>query len=205
MFVTVEGVDYVGKSELVAGLANKLKLANRDVVRTREPGGTEMAEDIRSILSNTYNEPANPFAELLLITAARIQHVTVIVQPALDNGKIVLCDRYIDSTRAYQGIAVDDAYIEAFCEEAPQPDLTILLTCDNDVLVERAKADSRDATRYDKLATSQPLLQDRFLAIAKDFDKRIKTIDTTNIDTNKVIDISLTLVQGHYKYNKGIQ
>lgn len=204
MFITIEGVDYVGKTELLTGLSDRLRADNRRVLTTREPGGTVLAEDIRDILTKTYTEVLNPFAELLLITAARIQHVTVIVNPALKNGMIVLCDRYIDSTRVYQGLSVDDAYIEAFCEEAPQPDLTILLTCDADKLVERAKVD-KHADRYDRLATSQPALQDRFLEIAKVYDKRIKTIDTTNYDATKVVDIAETLVKGSCFYKRNAQ
>ena len=102
-FITFEGVEGSGKSTQIHLLAGFLGERGLDVVITREPGGTPLAERIRHLLMETSEERMAPLAELLLYEAARAQHVNALIQPALERGAIVLCDRYADSTTAYQG------------------------------------------------------------------------------------------------------
>jgi dTMP kinase len=103
MFVTFEGVDGSGKSTQARLLAERLASHGRDVVATREPGGTELGERIRELL--LHSDEVAPWAEAALFAASRAQHVAEVIRPALERGATVLCDRYVDSSLAYQGIA----------------------------------------------------------------------------------------------------
>jgi dTMP kinase len=102
MFVVVEGIEGSGKSTLVAAIAGELRAAGRDVVVTREPGGTPLGDAVRDLFLNRALEISPP-AESMLVNAARAQHVTDVIRPALAAGRVVLCDRFVDSTLAYQG------------------------------------------------------------------------------------------------------
>lgn len=102
-FITLEGIEGVGKSSNVRFIAEQIQMAGIEVLITREPGGTIMAEDIRQILLKKYTEPTLPLTELLLLYAARLQHVECVIKPALMAGKWVICDRFTDATFAYQG------------------------------------------------------------------------------------------------------
>lgn len=102
-FISLEGIEGVGKSSNMHFLAQKLEQRGHNVVKTREPGGTPMAEAIRSLLLSSYVEKTLPKTELLLLYAARLQHVTEVISPALANNQWVLCDRFCDATYAYQG------------------------------------------------------------------------------------------------------
>lgn len=131
MFVTFEGIEGSGKSTLLSSLAGVLRQRGRDVVTTREPGGTPVGTAVREIFLDRSSEIA-PVAEAFLVNAARAQHVADVIRPALHRGAVVLCDRYIDSTLAYQGYGrgFDLAALGRLCEIASaalQPDLTILL------------------------------------------------------------------------------
>lgn len=104
MFISIEGIEGTGKSTVSNALMILLARAQKDVLYTREPGGTEVAESIRQILLNKYNdEYVLPEVELLLMFASRLQHVETKIKPALANGKIVICDRFVDASFAYQG------------------------------------------------------------------------------------------------------
>lgn len=104
-FITFEGCEGVGKSTQVALLKNYLEETNQDCLFLREPGGNEISEKIRNIILDTKNEGMVPRCEVLLYCAARAQLVNEVIKPALDSGKLVICDRFIDSTFAYQGVA----------------------------------------------------------------------------------------------------
>jgi dTMP kinase len=140
VFVVIEGIEGSGKSTLHKGLVERLRMDGRDVVVTREPGGTATGEAIRSIfLDRTLT--VDPLTETFLVNAARAQHVFEVIRPALDAGRLVLCDRYTDSTMAYQGYGrgLDLASLQRLCDEATgglQPDLVMLI----DLPVEAARA-----------------------------------------------------------------
>lgn len=131
-FITVEGGEGVGKSTNVALIAELLAAAGHAPVRTREPGGTPLAEKIRQLLLAHGDEPMSAWAELLLIFAARAQHLAQVIEPALAAGQWVLCDRFTDATFAYQGggrgLSTEHiAALEQLVQGALRPDLTVLL------------------------------------------------------------------------------
>jgi dTMP kinase len=151
-FITFEGGEGAGKSSQATLLAERLRATGRHVVVTREPGGSPVAEAIRTlILSNTCEEPV---AEMLLFAAARAEHLAATIKPALARGSVVICDRYIDSTRVYQGVMgrVDPALISLLEREtvAPwYPDLTLVLDLSPEVGLSRA-ANRGPLNRYDQ-------------------------------------------------------
>lgn len=131
-FITFEGIEGVGKSTQIALVAKALEQEDIPYVITREPGGTEIAESIRNVLLNHYKEKMTPITELLLLFAARAQHISSVIKPALQEGKCVLCDRFTDATYAYQGggRGIYLQYIlqlENLVQGELRPDLTILL------------------------------------------------------------------------------
>src|SRR5215469_10178011 len=131
MFITVEGIEGCGKSTLLAGLSERLRDRGGEIIVTREPGGTPVGDAIRQIFLHKPVEPV-PLAEAFLINAARAQHVSEVILPALDRGATVLCDRFVDSTLAYQGYGrgLDLTLLRSICDAATgglQPDLTVVL------------------------------------------------------------------------------
>jgi dTMP kinase len=143
-FITIEGLDGCGKSTQLRKLEKALRSEALDVVVTREPGGTETGEKIRRVLLDTDTANLSPFAELALMFASRAQHLKEVIQPALNQGKIVLCDRFTDSTEAYQGggrkLGTEPvlALHRIVCGNI-QPDLTILMDSEVAASVERAR------------------------------------------------------------------
>ena len=132
LFVTFEGPDGAGKSTQTGLVAERLRSAGYPVTITREPGGTPLGERIRTVLLEPGECAIVPRAEALLMTAARAQHVVKVIQPALESGAVVLCDRYIDSTLAYQGagrgLPIDELQeLQRFAVSSCVPDLTFLL------------------------------------------------------------------------------
>ena len=131
-FITIEGVEGAGKSTVMNRIAAWLEQHGHRVVRTREPGGTELAEAIRDILLDRHNKDLAGLTELLLMFAARAQHLEQLIRPALECGDTVLCDRFTDATWAYQGggrglPAAQIAALEELVHGDLQPDLTLLL------------------------------------------------------------------------------
>jgi dTMP kinase len=147
-FITFEGLDGTGKSTQMHKLAVVLRAAGHKVVETREPGGTATGEKIRRVLLDSATEGLSPLAEMALMFASRAQHIAEVIQPALDYGQIVLCDRFTDSTEAYQGSGRklgSELVLElhrALCGDL-QPDLTILLDSDLAMSVGRARRRNR--------------------------------------------------------------
>lgn len=145
-FISLEGGEGAGKTSALAAIRNVLQARGFDVVVTREPGGTPLAERIRELLLNAKDEPLAPETELLLMFASRAQHVREVVQPALQRGAFVLSDRFTDSSYAYQGAGrgLDPEWIAALERRAVgvRPGLTLLL--DLDVRVGRARTAGRD-------------------------------------------------------------
>ena len=135
MFIVFEGGEGAGKTTAISALADALLARGRDVLLTREPGGTPEGLALRALLLAAGGPDWDPAAELLLMTAARVQHVRRVIQPALDAGRTVLCDRFIGSTLAYQGAGrhTPDAFIRDLHRHAVgglQPNLTVLLDVD---------------------------------------------------------------------------
>lgn len=144
LFVTLEGPEGAGKTTNRQFLADHLQQAGHQVVLTREPGGTELAEKIRELLLAPHDEPMAVDTELLLMFAARAQHLQQLIKPALAQGKIVLCDRFTDATYAYQGggRGIDPqriAVLEYFVQGPLRPDLTILFDLPVEAGMARAK------------------------------------------------------------------
>jgi dTMP kinase len=150
-FITFEGLDGTGKSTQMRKLAAVLRAAGYKVVETREPGGTATGEKIRRVLLDSATEGLSPLAEMALMFASRAQHIAEVIQPALDRGQIVLCDRFTDSTEAYQGSGRklgSEAILKLhriLCGDL-QPDLTILLDSDPAMSVGRARRRNQRAS-----------------------------------------------------------
>lgn len=141
-FITFEGCEGSGKSTQIRLLSEKLTAAGVDFIVTREPGGSDVAEQIRKIILDGNNENMCDECEALLYAAARIQHLKEIVEPALSAGKLVICDRYVDSSLAYQGAArgLGETYVENINSAALKnypPDLTVFLDISPDKAFER--------------------------------------------------------------------
>jgi dTMP kinase len=157
VFITFEGPEGSGKTTQYRRILAALQAAGQDVVATREPGGTPIAEQVRDVLLNRpENTTMTPAAEALLFSAARAQHVRELIQPALSVGKLVLCDRFYDSTLAYQGFGhgLDLTalhQITAFATGGLKPDITVLLDCPPDVGLKR-KVAQEEWNRLDGMA-----------------------------------------------------
>ena len=133
----------------------------------------------------------------MLVTAARIQNVHNVIAPALRENKVVICDRYVDSTRVYQGRALSENYVEQFLNPSdfPYPDITLLLTCDCDVIKERIKENIRGKKdRFDHMVDLQKNIQEQFIKLADKFPNRIKTLDTTGLTPEQVLESALELI-----------
>ena len=169
VFITFEGGEGAGKSTQIARLAETLRrVSGREVVTTREPGGTERAEALRAALLRGVAKPYGPFAEALMFAAARIDHIENLIRPALDRGAIVLCDRFSDSTRAYQGAAggLDPALIDSLERVTLvdlRPDLTLILDLPPEAGLARAR----------RRGAGEPA--DRFEAEGMRFHERLRT------------------------------
>lgn len=180
-FISLEGVDGSGKSTQIQTTAAWLKEQGYEVLVTREPGGTATAEKIRNLVLDA-DVPLRPRTELLLYLAARAQHVAEVIKPALAAGRIVLCDRFVDSTLVYQGIVrgLDLCRIKElneFASEELMPALTLLLDADPALLEERRR--ERGVTdRFEQEGLSfQKKLREGFLFLAEKEPERIKKVD----------------------------
>jgi dTMP kinase len=149
LFITFEGTEGCGKSTQINALANRLQRAGQTVVQTREPGGTSLGEAVRNLLQHDKaGEGMSPEAELLLFTASRAQLVRELIVPAITNDEIVLCDRFMDSTTVYQGVArqIDSTAVETinqFAVGETRPDLTILIDLSPEIGMARVHARSQ--------------------------------------------------------------
>lgn len=143
-FITMEGIEGVGKSTNIATITEYLDERGVEYIVTREPGGTALAEKIRSLLLEVDAEPVTELSELLLMFAARSQHIETLIKPALESGKWVICDRFTDATFAYQGggrgLARDKiGQLQTMVQDELKPDLTIILDLDPQTGMQRAK------------------------------------------------------------------
>lgn len=148
LFITLEGPEGAGKSTNREYLAERLREQGVDVLLTREPGGTPLAERIRELLLDPSDEPMAADTELLLVFAARAQHLQQVIRPALARGRVVLCDRFTDATYAYQGggrgLSIERiAQLEQFVQGELRPDLTLIFDLPVEVGLARAAARGR--------------------------------------------------------------
>jgi len=189
MFITIEGGEGGGKSTSLAYIEKVLTSLGKNVVVTREPGGTRLGEKLRQILLDTENTGMDDRAELLLIFAARTQHIETVIRPALEAGKTVLCDRFTDATYAYQGsgrgIAFDDiAVLENWVQGDLRPDMTILLDLDINIGMKRAAARG-EKDRFEKQEmTFFQKVRDGYLAMAKANPARFSVINAAETIEN---------------------
>ena len=155
LFITIEGIEGVGKSTNMEYVHQSLLAAGIEVVLTREPGGTELGEKIRGLLLDHRNQNMVEDTELLLMFAARAQHLAEIIKPVLAQGKWVLCDRFTDATYAYQGggRGIDMtriAQLEQWVQDELRPDITLLLDAPAEVGLARAAGRDQEADRFER-------------------------------------------------------
>ena len=181
-FISFEGIDGCGKSTQAKILSTNLTDCGNKVLLTREPGGSEGAEEIRNLLLKGNPDRWSAETELLLFTAARRDHLERTILPALESGTTVICDRFSDSTRVYQGVTrgdlrdlvdkLDDAMITR------QPDITILIDLDPNIGLTRALERSNTEARFEDFGLEMQIkLREGFLSLANEFPKRIMVID----------------------------
>lgn len=199
--MSLEGPDGSGKSTQRALLAKHLRAFGYDVVETREPGGSPVAERIRELLLDAKLKGLRAGAELLLFEAARLQHVHDTILPALAAGKVVLCDRFTDSTTAYQGAgrAVDPkavAWLNRIATGGLQPGLTLVYDLGVSQGLQRARRAKGGAK--DRMERADKAFHGRvraaFLAMAKAQPRRVKRIEVDGRTPQQVLELGLTLV-----------
>lgn len=185
IFITFEGGEGAGKSTQIGMLADALREAGREVLVTREPGGSPGAEAVRHVLLSGAAEPFGPAMEAVLFAAARSDHVEQVIRPAVEAGKVVLCDRFMDSSRVYQGVTGNlSLYFMRSLEEAAingmVPDLTLILDLPAEEGMRRANARRGDggADRFEKETMDvHRRRRDAFLEIARAEPERCRVID----------------------------
>ena len=185
LFITFEGGEGCGKSTQIAALKARLEAMGKTVVQTREPGGTALGEYVRSLLQyDDAGQGMSPEAELLLFAASRAQHVRELVAPAIAEGQIVLCDRFLDSTTVYQGVAraIDSKKVDTINQFAigdTKPDLTILIDLPPEIGLARvhARSDGKlDRMEKEAIEFFQAVRQG-YLDLAKSEPKRFLVLD----------------------------
>lgn len=184
MFITIEGGEGSGKTTLIASLRENLAAAGREALFTREPGGIPIAEAIRGILLDRSNTAMDGRTEALLYAAARRQHLAEKVMPALERGAIVVCDRFVDSSLAYQGhargLGIEEvAEINRFATAGCEPDLTLYLDLEPEAGLERIRANGeREVNRLDVESLSfHRLVREGYLLVAERSPGRFVTLD----------------------------
>ena len=194
-FITLEGIEGVGKTSNIAYIQCLLKDKNIPVLLTREPGGTALAENIRQLLLDKDQESIAEQTELLMMFAARAQHIKHVIYPTLEQGIWVICDRFTDATYAYQGGGRNMAlsaiqWLENFVQADLRPDLTLLLDAPVHLgmqrVVQRGKLDRFES---EKVAFFEKVRQ-AYLTIAKQQPERVKIIDATQSLGNVQYQIS---------------
>ena len=185
-FITFEGGEGTGKSTQIERLAGRLRDRGREVVLTREPGGTPLAEAIRAVLLDPRHEP-DGLAEVFLLEAARRNHVAGVIRPALDRGAVVLCDRYADSSWVYQGFvrglgAAVVEYLNELATGGLDPDLTLVFDMDPRVALGRALDRNLEAEAREGRLDEEPMdfheqVRIGFLRLAERWPDRVRVVD----------------------------
>jgi dTMP kinase len=181
-FITFEGIDGSGKSTQARKLAEHLQAQGRDVILTREPGGSEGAEEIRALVLQGEPDRWSAETEILLFTAARRDHLERTILPAIEAGKVVICDRFADSTRMYQGLSRGD--LRGTVDQlhklmiGREPDMTILIDMDSDTGLLRALSRQGVEERFETFgADLQAQMRAGFLSLAEEFKERFVVIN----------------------------
>lgn len=181
VFLSFEGIDGSGKSTQARRLAEALRAEGRDVVLTREPGGSAGAEEIRRLVLEGEADRWSPETEALLFTAARRDHLERTILPALDRGAVVICDRFADSTRVYQGVTRGDlrGLVDVLHDAAirMEPDVTVLVDIDPEQGLSRAVARAGSELRFEEMGVQmQARMRAEFLSLAKAAPERFRVI-----------------------------
>lgn len=189
LFISIEGPDGSGKSTQIANIRNYLENTNKDFVFTREPGGTVISEKIREIILDKNHVEMSDRTEALLYAAARAQHVEEKIVPALNQGKIVICDRFVDSSIVYQGIGRglgdDVKIINDFAIDKCTPDLTILFLLDPAIGKSRISVGNQDRLELEKIDFHYEVYEG-YKKLAEKYPNRIVTVDAgRDIETIK--------------------
>jgi len=187
-FITFEGGEGAGKSSLIEEIKRNLSIRNYLFISTREPGGCRLSEEIRKLLLEFDQERYSSRAELCLFLASRAQHVKAVIKPALEDNKIVLCDRFNDSTIAYQGYArgLGIEPVEKFCDficNGLTPNLTLFLDIDPEIGLKRISRQANTDTGLDRLEQEKMAfhkkVREGYLFISQKYPKRFKVIDAS--------------------------
>ena len=185
LFITFEGGEGAGKTTLIESIQKELQAQGLDVVKTREPGGTDLGEAIRPLLLNhSQKGPVSPYAELCLFLASRAQHILEVIRPALQARKVVLCDRFNDSSIAYQGVArgLGKESVTQFCSfvsEGLEPHLTLYLDVDPEIGLTRAKQDRSQDRIESEGSLFHKKIRNGYLSIHRDHPKRFHLINAS--------------------------
>lgn len=182
MFISFEGIDGSGKSTQARRLAAALATEGQEILLTREPGGSRGAEEIRRLVLEGEPDRWSPETELLLFTAARRDHLERTIRPALTAGQWVVCDRFADSTRVYQGVSRGDlrAMVDRLHDLmiGVEPDLTFIIDIDAETGLSRARARPGAEQRFEDFGLPlQARMREGFLALAREFPDRCRVID----------------------------
>lgn len=181
LFITLEGGDGAGKSTQIENIESFFKERGFDVVHTREPGGTPIGEKLRDILLDRDNGEMDPVSEMLIYAASRAQHVAEIIRPAIEAGKVVICDRFTDSSVAYQGygrgLGEMVTEVNARATGGLEPDITFWLDIDPAAGRERAKRAGEPDRLELENADFHYRLYEGYKALARSYPERIKRID----------------------------
>lgn len=204
LFITVEGIEGAGKSSNIAFTENLLRSHGHEVLLTREPGGTPLGEELRELLLGHKHDGMNDLTELLLMFAARAEHLHSKILPALDEGRWVICDRFTDATYAYQGggrqlDTTAIATLEDLVQGSRRPDLTLLLDLPVETgLARAAKRSEPDRFERQKLEFFQRV-RDAYLQIARQQPGRVKVIDASpdlDLVQEQISDILMPYLAG---------
>ena len=185
LFITLEGPDGSGKTSVASLLKERLTAEGHDIVHTREPGGVAIAEQIRDVILDPANTAMDARTEALLYAASRRQHLTEKVIPALEAGKIVLCERFLDSSLAYQGfgreLGMEDILaVNAFAIGDAMPDMTLYLDIDEELGLSRIAAGRAHKDRLDAESVAfHHRVREGYQEILKRFPERIRVVDAS--------------------------
>lgn len=182
-FITIEGCEGSGKTTILKMLCKELENNNIEYFSTREPGGSKISEQIRNVILNVENTKMDYMTEALLYAASRRQHLEEVVKPAINNGAVVICDRYLDSSLAYQGhargLGIEEVYaINMYATSGFLPELTIYIDIPVEVGLERIMKNNRDVNRLDLEKISfHSKVREGYLKISEMYSDRIVKID----------------------------